>query len=138
MVVQCVRGVVTWIDARRREASGPRPAHSFKAHRVGKSHNFNGLPCSQRELRTADGKRVPGTEHLSALRETHLRAIAQQVGFDYATLTDADTLTRAMKNADAAVSRPVPTDLSWLPAALALIVLIARFRPEARGARAGA
>ena len=40
-----------------------------------------------------------------------------------------------MKNADAAVSRPVPTDLSWLPAALALIVLIARFRPEARGPR---
>ena len=52
VVVRCVRGVVTWIDARRREASGPRPAHSFKAHSVGKSDNFYSLPCSQRELRT--------------------------------------------------------------------------------------
>lgn len=48
--------------------------------------------------------------HRAADRVQHrLTAGAQGVGFDYATLTDADTLTRAMKNAGTAVFRPGPT-----------------------------
>jgi mxaL protein len=121
-----------WIIGAGGEAARPIPKSDDDGRPVG---YWKAGEVIQRELRTADGKRVPGNEHLSALRETHLRAIAQQVGFDYATLTDADTLTRAMKNAEAAVSRPVPTNLSWLPAALALIILIGRFRPEAPGQR---
>lgn len=121
-----VRG---WIVGAGGEAARPIPKSDDDGRPVG---YWKAGEVIQRELRTADGRKVPGTEHLSALRETHLREIAQQVGFDYATLTDTGTLVRAMKNDGAAVSRPVPTALNWLPALLALVVLVLRFRPEMR------
>lgn len=121
-----VRG---WIVGAGGEAARPIPKSDDDGRPVG---YWKAGEVIQRELRTADGRKVPGTEHLSALRETHLREIAQQVGFDYATLTDTGTLVRAMKNDGAAVSRPVPTALNWLPALLALAVLALRFRPESR------
>lgn len=121
-----VRG---WIVGAGGEAARPIPKSDDDGRPVG---YWQAGEVIQRELRTADGRKVPGTEHLSALRETHLREIAQQVGFDYATLTDTGTLVRAMKNDGAAVSRPVPTALNWLPALLALVVLALRFRPESR------
>lgn len=121
-----VRG---WIVGAGGEAARPIPKSDDDGRPVG---YWQAGEVIQRELRTADGRKVPGTEHLSALRETHLREIAQQVGFDYATLSDTGTLVRAMKNDGAAVSRPVPTALNWLPALLALAVLALRFRPESR------
>lgn len=121
-----VRG---WIVGAGGEAARPIPKSDDDGRPVG---YWKAGEVIQRELRTADGRKVPGTEHLSALRETHLREIAQQVGFDYATLTDTGTLVRAMKSDGAAVSRPVPTALNWLPALLALAVLALRFRPESR------
>ncbi|MBC7206814.1 MAG: MxaL protein [Methyloversatilis sp.] len=121
-----VRG---WIVGAGGEAARPIPKSDDDGRPVG---YWKAGEVIQRELRTADGRKVPGTEHLSALRETHLREIAQQVGFDYATLSDTGTLVRAMKNDGAAVSRPVPTALNWLPALLALAVLALRFRPESR------
>lgn len=121
-----VRG---WIVGAGGEAARPIPKSDDDGRPVG---YWQAGEVIQRELRTADGRKVPGTEHLSALRETHLREIAQQVGFDYATLSDTGTLVRAMKHDGAAVSRPVPTALNWLPALLALVVLALRFRPESR------
>lgn len=121
-----VRG---WIVGAGGEAARPIPKSDDDGRPVG---YWQAGEVIQRELRTADGRKVPGTEHLSALRETHLREIAQQVGFDYATLSDTGTLVRAMKHDRAAVSRPVPTALNWLPALLALTVLALRFRPESR------
>jgi len=69
-------------------------------------------------------------EHLSGLREAHLRALAGQVRFDYARLGDLGSLSTAMRDHRFARRRATPTDLSWLPAALAMVLLAVRFRPD--------
>lgn len=71
-------------------------------------------------------------EHLSGLREPHLQSLARQVGFDYVHLTESSSLSEAMRDARFAERRPVPTNLYWLPAAAALLVLAVRFRPDFR------
>jgi mxaL protein len=72
---------------------------------------------------------TPGLEHLSGLREQHLQTLAQQLQLDYVRLTDQSSLNKAMQDSRFARRRPVPTDLAWLAAALALALLAVRFRP---------
>jgi mxaL protein len=71
-------------------------------------------------------------EHLSALHEPHLQALARQVGFEYARLASPGQIAEAMRDSRFAQRRPVPTDLSWLPVSAALVLLALRFRPEFR------
>jgi mxaL protein len=73
-----------------------------------------------------------GSEHLSSLRETYLKEIAQRVGFEYARLTSIASLGESMRDARFAHREPVPTDLYWIPAAAWLLLLAWRFRPEVR------
>jgi mxaL protein len=83
----------------------------------------------------ADGSVDEGAasrEHLSALREPHLRALAQRVGFEYARLAGLASVSDAMRDPRFARARPVPIDLYWLPAAAALLLLAIRFRPDLR------
>jgi mxaL protein len=80
----------------------------------------------------ATGAASASREHLSALREPHLQALARQVGFDYAHLTRPSQIAEAMRDSRFAQRRPVPTDLYWLPATAALILLALRFRPDVR------
>ena len=75
--------------------------------------------------------RPPSREQLSELRDGHLRALAAQVGFDYATLDDVSALARLMRDPRLARRVAVPTDVSWLPAAAALLLLAWHFRPDA-------
>lgn len=75
---------------------------------------------------------VPAMEHLSGLREPHLRALADQLGFNYARLTGPDSLSTALRDQRFARRRATPTDLYWLPAALAVLLLVVRFRPDWR------
>jgi len=70
-------------------------------------------------------------EHLSSLREVHLREVARQVGFDYTRLTDPQSISRAILDKRAARREKAATDLSWIPALAALLVLAARFSPLA-------
>ncbi|MCK0208505.1 VWA domain-containing protein [Starkeya koreensis] len=89
------------------------------------------------------GEPASGTEHLSAMREGHLRALAAQVGLGFAPLTPASGFLAAVE-ADTRV-RPVETrvDTSAVPAALALVCLSLLFgigafsgrRPERLPAR---
>jgi len=79
----------------------------------------------------ADGSKGPSTEHLSALRELYLKEIARQIGFDYARLADRNTVSEAMRDSRYAHREPVPTDFSWVPAAVALLLLALRFKPQA-------
>jgi mxaL protein len=74
----------------------------------------------------------PGSagEHLSGVREAHLGAVAEQVGFQSAPLVDAASLYAAMSDQRFVRRRSTPTDLSWIPVALALFVLAFRFRPD--------
>ncbi|HJP98726.1 MAG TPA: hypothetical protein VJ862_09210 [Rhodanobacteraceae bacterium] len=77
-----------------------------------------------------DGGTRASTEHLSALREPYLKEIAGLVGFNYARLTNLDTVSESMRDSRYAHREPVPTDCSWVPAVAALLVLVLRFRPE--------
>lgn len=69
------------------------------------------------------------SEHLSLLHESHLQALAREVGFRYARLSDAGTIEKVFKDPRFARRAPVPTDVAWIPSALALVVLVVRFRP---------
>ncbi len=80
--------------------------------------------------RTPAAGRPPSHEQLSELHDGHLRALAAQVGFDYETLTDGSTLARLLHDPRLARRRAVPTDVSWLPALAALILLAWHFRPD--------
>lgn len=74
----------------------------------------------------------PGStgEHLSGLREAHLGALAEQIGFQSARLIDANTLYTAMSDPRFVRRRSTATDISWIPVALALCLLAFRFRPD--------
>jgi mxaL protein len=74
----------------------------------------------------------PSREHMSALRERHLRALAKEVGFEYARLAGPASLSDAMRDPRFARPRSVPIDLYWLPVAAALMLLALRFRPDLR------
>ena len=82
--------------------------------------------------RASPGAASASREHLSALREPHLQALARQVGFEYAHLTRPSQIAEAMRDSRFAQRRPVPTDLYWLPATAALMLLALRFRPDFR------
>jgi mxaL protein len=84
----------------------------------------------QSDLDPASGNARPASEHLSSLREPHLQMLARQVGFEYARLTRVSQVSEAMLDSRFAQRRPVPTDLSWLPALAALTLLALRFRPD--------
>lgn len=64
-----------------------------------------------------------GQEHLSALREPHLKAVAAEIGFGYARLDSADVLQRAMTAREVVRREVVKTDVRWIPAALAALLL---------------
>ena len=76
------------------------------------------------------GRQAAGREHLSSLHETHLQQLAQQVGFNYTRLSQTASLRDAMLDRSYAQREPVSTDLSWLPASVALLLLGLRFRPD--------
>jgi mxaL protein len=75
------------------------------------------------------GSKSRGAEHLSALHEPHLQEIAHQVGFEYARLSSTDSIARAMLDRRFARRAQAPTDLYWIPALMALLLLAVRFAP---------
>ncbi|WP_280151606.1 MxaL protein [Piscinibacter sp. XHJ-5] len=72
---------------------------------------------------------MPSHEHLSELREAHLQSLARVMGLGYRRLVEADALAKALLDARLARSAPVQTDVSQVPALLALLLLAWRFRP---------
>jgi mxaL protein len=75
--------------------------------------------------------KIQGTEHLSALREPHLQEIAQHTGFGYSRLSSQESIAGAMLDQRFARRGKAATDLYWIPALAALLVLAIRFRPYA-------
>lgn len=73
------------------------------------------------------GEPASGTEHLSAMREEHLRALAAQTGLGFVALGTAPSLLAAVE----AETRPRPVevrvDTAIVPAALALFCLAVLF-----------
>jgi mxaL protein len=79
---------------------------------------------------SSDNIGAPAMEHLSALREPHLQALADQLGFHYARLSGLESLSTTLRDQRFARRRPTPTDLYWLPTSLAVLLLAMRFRPD--------
>jgi mxaL protein len=76
------------------------------------------------------GAATAGNEHLSSVREDHLKDLAARTGLAYAHLEDAGGLVAAVEAA--AIVHPVkaPHDISAIPATLALLFLLAAYLPH--------
>jgi mxaL protein len=109
-------------------AGGDEPSPIPKIDTEGNHHGF-WRPDEVIQAESTAGGATPGLEHFSALREQHLTSLAHLLNLDYARLTDAKSLSAAMTDDRFGRRRQVPTDLSWLAEALALLLLIVRFRP---------
>jgi mxaL protein len=75
---------------------------------------------------------APPIEHLSSVREPHLQTLAHQLGFNYAHLTSPASLSDAIRDRRYARRQPTPTDLYWVPTAIAVLLLVIRFLPSSR------
>lgn len=83
---------------------------------------------------------LPGQsqEQLSALHEAHLVALAKQTGLGYRRLNAPDALGSALTDSRLAQRKPVSTDIRWLPALLALLLLVWHFLPTIKPLPSGA
>lgn len=77
-----------------------------------------------------------GTEHLSSLKESHLRELASEAGIAYSRLTTPESLVQALQRPELARSRPVDTDLRWALAGIALLALALCYLPAPKRGRA--
>jgi mxaL protein len=66
----------------------------------------------------------PGREHLSQLRETYLKLLAEELEFDYARLTSGTVLAARLIGGQPSAWRWVPTQLSQGLGALAVLCLL--------------
>ena len=73
-------------------------------------------------------------EHLSALHESHLQALARVTGLSYARIDSAAMFRRASQDPVLAQTLLVPTDVRWIPALIATLVLAIFFLPRRRAA----
>jgi mxaL protein len=112
-------------------AGGDEPSPIPKIDAEGNHHGFWRPDEVIQSESTAEGA-TPGLEHYSALREQHLTTLAHLLNLEYARLTDAKSLSAAMTDERFARRGQVPTDLAWVAASLALLLLIVRFRPALR------
>ena len=94
----------------------------------------NGEPSGYwRADEVVQGSAMGGTlnhEHLSELRQDHLRSLGELVGVNYRRLNTPDALMTAMLDRRYAELVPTDTDLRWIPALLALLLLVWRFAPD--------
>ena len=70
---------------------------------------------------------APSQEHLSWLHESYLQALAPHAGLRYARLADAAAFGKILR--EPRLSRPlvVPTDVRWIPALLAGLLLMSYY-----------
>jgi len=70
-------------------------------------------------------------EELSSLHEAHLESLAKQTGLGYRRLSRPEVLADAMLASRLAHRQAVRTDVRWVPALLALVLLAGVFLPDA-------
>ncbi len=70
------------------------------------------------------GEPVEGTEHLTSLKEEHLRTIAEKTGLDYVTLDGGSALLKALAASASPREVVVATDIRPYPAVFALLLLL--------------
>ena len=65
-----------------------------------------------------------GQEHLSSLREVHLRELAMQTGLDYVRVDSPSKFVDSLLNEKYARRTPMLSDMGWVPATLSFVCLI--------------
>jgi mxaL protein len=73
-----------------------------------------------------------GGEELSSLHESHLLQLSHISGLSYFRLEKPDSFVHLLKNAPTDGRQQIPTDMSGVPATLALLLLCIRFVPFSR------
>jgi len=73
------------------------------------------------------GEMPAGEEHLTSVREPHLKKLGRLTGLGYARMGDPDALAAAIAANARAEEKPVRIDLAAIPAGLALAILIALY-----------
>jgi mxaL protein len=68
-----------------------------------------------------------GSEHLSSLHESYLQQLAAETGLGYHRLRTAADFTAALTAAPLAHSEPAATDLRWLLALVALLLVLSLY-----------
>jgi mxaL protein len=114
-----------WIVGAGSETPQPIPRTDEEDRRAGYWNAHDVI-----QLVSEDGKRIVSAEHLSALREPHLRALADRVGFEYTRLATPESLTSAMLDPRFVRRENAPVDLYWVPVVVAVLLLLARFVPD--------
>jgi mxaL protein len=77
------------------------------------------------EKMVGDDVEVPtGTEHLSSLKEDYLRVIAHESKLEYRRLTRTQDMADVLLAPPLRRPLPIDTDLRWIPAAAALLLLL--------------
>ena len=80
---------------------------------------------------------APDQEHLSSLHAAHLQALAQTAGLAYARLDTAAGLKRILTDPRLGRQLVVATDLRWIPALVAGLLLVTYYFNHPRAWRAG-
>ncbi|HEC58561.1 hypothetical protein LCGC14_0747190 [marine sediment metagenome] len=70
-----------------------------------------------------------GTEHLSSVKEKYLQELGEKTGLKYHHLQSSAELLAALKDKDFAISNIQLTDLRYIPAGLALLLLLFVYFP---------
>ena len=70
---------------------------------------------------------APDQEHLSSLHEAHLQGVAQTAGLGYARLESVAGMSRILNDRRLSRSLVVATDVRWIPALLAGMLLVAYY-----------
>jgi len=70
------------------------------------------------------------TEHLSSLKEAHLKTLAAETDLRYLRLTSPGSLAEALRRPEFARTRSLPTDLRWVLAGIALAATAGAFAPR--------
>lgn len=69
--------------------------------------------------------KIIGTEHLSSLRETYLKVLADKTGLTYHRLRDAKAFSQQMRSGALGIPKIITTDLRWLLALGSLLAFVA-------------
>jgi mxaL protein len=105
-----------------------KPIGFWRADEVVQRDESPGAANSQSGAGGHGKSRTPSHEQLSEVREPHLRSLAREVGFEYAHLDRLESVGAAMTDPRFANRKSAPTDLGWIPALGALLLLAMRFR----------
>lgn len=70
-----------------------------------------------------------GTEHLSSVKEKHLKVLAEKSRLKYHHLQSSPELLKALTDEDFSISHVHLTDLSYIPAAIGLLLLVFVYLP---------